>query len=213
MKAAIKRYKLTLLALCGAAALLSIAFGQIQFAGYDASPLIDIGWRLHLGQRPYTEFPCMLPPSFYALSWLAVALFGSHWYAFTITNALVTMLLMCIALHAHRCMYSILTRQHRLVLGFYALAMAFPMLVTSHLWHSAFAAQANTTLIFLLLLLFSYRAEHNRWNLAGLGYTAFAFCLVWLAKPNTALACIGLSILFPLLSSFRLNYYPFGSPS
>ena len=78
MGAAIDRYRLALLAACGVAALISVAFGQIQFAGYDASPLVDIGWRLHLGQHPYADFPCMLPPSFYALSWLAVAVFGDH---------------------------------------------------------------------------------------------------------------------------------------
>ncbi len=208
MKPAIKHYRPALLAACGAAALLSVAFGQLQFAGYDSSLLIDIGWRLHLGQHPYTDFPCMLPPSFYALSWLAVVLFGDHWYAFTFTNALVTMLLLCIALHAHRCMYPILTRQHRLVVGLYASAMIFPMLVTSHLWHSAFAAQTNTTLLFLLLFVFSYRAEHDRWNFAGLSYSSFAFCLVWLAKPNTGLACIALSILFPLLSRSRQRLLP-----
>ena len=118
------------------------------------------------------------------------------------------MLLLCIALHAHRCMYPILARQHRSLLALYASAMIFPMLATSHLWHSTFAAQTNTTLIFLLLLLFSYRAEHNRWNFAGVSYVTLAFCLVWLAKPNTGLVCIALSILFPLLSPARRRLLP-----
>ncbi len=56
-------------------------FGNKQFGGYDFSILIDTGWRLVSGQRPYADFVCTTPPGFYLGLKYAFAIFGASWNA------------------------------------------------------------------------------------------------------------------------------------
>jgi hypothetical protein len=66
----------------GTAFLISAAIfklGMIQFGGFDHSALIDMGWRIHLGQKPFRDFPCTMPPLFYLGAGWAFDIFGSSW--------------------------------------------------------------------------------------------------------------------------------------
>ena len=60
-----------------AAAILKL--GMIQFGGFDHSALIDMGWRIHLGQKPFRDFPCTMPPLFYLGAGWAFNAFGVSW--------------------------------------------------------------------------------------------------------------------------------------
>ena len=53
--------------------------GMIQFGGFDHSALIDMGWRIHLGQKPFRDFPCTMPPLFYLGASTAFDVFGASW--------------------------------------------------------------------------------------------------------------------------------------
>jgi hypothetical protein len=53
--------------------------GMIQFGGFDHSALIDMGWRIHLGQKPFRDFPCTMPPIFYLGASTAFDVFGASW--------------------------------------------------------------------------------------------------------------------------------------
>ncbi len=56
-------------------------FGNRQFGGYDCSVLIDTGWRLATGQKPYVDFVCTVPPGFYLGAKYAFEWFGASWDA------------------------------------------------------------------------------------------------------------------------------------
>lgn len=60
-------------------AILSYWCGMRQFGGFDHSALIDMGWRLYSGQKPYVDFPCTLPVGFYLGAEWAFRWFGVFW--------------------------------------------------------------------------------------------------------------------------------------
>jgi hypothetical protein len=131
---------------------LNVALGQIEFGGYDGSMLIDLGWRQHLGQLPYRDFRCMLPPSFYLLSRAAVAAFGAHWWAFTLINSILWLVLVAVGrISIWLCRDWLNSQQGDRLTLVYVVSLAVPFLATNHLWHSALTAEF---IVFLLLLLF-----------------------------------------------------------
>ena len=67
-------------------------FGRHQFGGYDYNLVLDLGWRQHLGQRPYLDFPTTTPPGFNLGIKLAYALFGVSWDANLYLTALFAVL-------------------------------------------------------------------------------------------------------------------------
>jgi len=78
--------------LVGATTVLLVAailkLGMIQFGGFDHSALIDMGWRLYNGQKPFADFPCPMPPVFYLGAWLAFVVFGVSWWSLVALAAL-----------------------------------------------------------------------------------------------------------------------------
>lgn len=58
-----------------------LKLGMIQFGGFDHSALIDMGWRIHLGQKPFRDFPCTMPPLFYLGAGSSFDLFGVRWWS------------------------------------------------------------------------------------------------------------------------------------
>jgi hypothetical protein len=72
--------ELSWLIACGMVlALFSYWCGMRQFGGFDHSIVIDAGWRLLCGQKPYVDFPCTLPVGFYLGAELAFRWFGVFW--------------------------------------------------------------------------------------------------------------------------------------
>ncbi|HEX7478102.1 MAG TPA: hypothetical protein VF331_09870 [Polyangiales bacterium] len=68
------------------------ALGLRQFGGFDGSVVVDVGWRLANGQRPFRDFPCTLPIAFWVGAKYAVLLFGARWRSFVILAALFSAL-------------------------------------------------------------------------------------------------------------------------
>jgi hypothetical protein len=65
--------------------------GMHQIGGYDHSILVDFGWRLYQGQKPYQDFPCTVPVAFplgvkFAFQW-----FGVSWLSIIEMTALFSM--------------------------------------------------------------------------------------------------------------------------
>ncbi len=180
---------------------LNVVLGQVEFGGYDSSMLVDLGWRQHLGQVPYRDFPCMLPPGFYLLARAAVAAFGAHWWAFTLMSSAVWFLLaaagcFCIGV----CRDFLGASRSSRITALYILSLAVPFLETNHLWHSTLAAEC---IVLFLLVCF---LQQERIGL-GLRVSAplaalslFVVAALWLSKPNTALVTLFASVLLPLTS-------------
>jgi hypothetical protein len=81
------------LAFCGVGlAALSYWCGMEHFLGFDCSAIVDVGWRLYCGQRPYVDFPCTLPIGFYRGAELAFVLFGVFWSSIVKLNVLYFLL-------------------------------------------------------------------------------------------------------------------------
>ena len=79
--------------LCGLGlGLFSYWCGMRQFGGFDQSVIIDVGWRLVNGQKPYVDFPCTLPVGFYLGAEIAFRLFGVFWSSIIKLNALYFLL-------------------------------------------------------------------------------------------------------------------------
>jgi len=68
-----------------AAACLTV--GRWQFGGFDHAALIDIGWRLAQGQRPYVDFPCTVPVWWMEGIGLAFRLLGPSWWTVLVLQA------------------------------------------------------------------------------------------------------------------------------
>jgi hypothetical protein len=71
-----------------AIALYTFLIGMRQVAGFDYSALIDVPWRLFVGQRPYFDFPCTLPIGFYLPAYHALLLGGPVWSSLVGLNSL-----------------------------------------------------------------------------------------------------------------------------
>ncbi|PWU11919.1 MAG: hypothetical protein C5B50_22405 [Verrucomicrobia bacterium] len=65
--------------------------GMRQLGGSDHGFLVDTGWRLAQGQRPYMDFPCTVPPGFYLGAGFAFKLFGMSWSALIRFTALFSL--------------------------------------------------------------------------------------------------------------------------
>jgi hypothetical protein len=75
------------MALAGAVAAASLTFGRWQLGGFDHSVLIDIGWRLVQGQRPYLDFPCTVPVYWMEAIGLAFRMLGPSWWSVLVLQA------------------------------------------------------------------------------------------------------------------------------
>ncbi len=73
-------------ALCAAA--FAYYGGMRQLGGFDHSILVDTGWRLFRGQRPFHDFPSTTPIGFALGAQLAFQGFGVSWKALTLFNAI-----------------------------------------------------------------------------------------------------------------------------
>lgn len=64
-----------------------LVFGRRQFGGFDHSVVIDIGWRLMLGQRPYVDFPCTVPVWWMEGIGVAFRMLGPSWWTVVVLQA------------------------------------------------------------------------------------------------------------------------------
>lgn len=181
---------------------LSVVLGQCEFGSYDASMLIDLGWRLQQGQMPYRDFPCMLPPDFYLAAWAAMHCLGVHWWAFTVTESCFFVGLAVVGALVISQMVEDRWLRRRVWL-LYLLAASLPMLLTNHLWHAVLASQETTTLLLFYFLFHRYRSAPRTWRcVVGMALVVLTSLLV-LTKPNWGAAALVSAAWFVLCSSTR----------
>ncbi|ADV84669.1 hypothetical protein [Terriglobus saanensis] len=189
---------------------LNVALGQVEFGGYDSSMLIDLGWRQHLGQQPYKDFPCMLPPSFYLLAHAAIDLFGVHWWSFTVLNSLIWLLLSGLGLYLVSSSHdSVTTERASFLAKIFLVSMMVPLLATNHLWHSAIASQCVVLFLLILYLELQCLETRRRPTLPLFCAGIFAAGMLWLSKPNAAFPALIMSGIFSFACRDKRRFFAF----
>ena len=156
-------------------------YGNRQFLGMDAGVLVDAGWRMTLGQRPYVDFPTAVPPALLLLGQVALAWFGPVWSSFLKINAVCGILFIAFA------DYMLLRLGVACVLRWFFLAASVTatLLVTGFVWYNALSALA--LVLFLLSVCVLFRDPHDRIN--RFCFVLTLIILSWM-KPNYAASMV-----------------------
>ena len=182
---------------CAAIAAFVIHFGNRQFGGYDFSILIDTGWKLANGQKPYLDFVCTVPPGFYLGLKYAFILFGISWNAQLYATAIL-------GISSFLWTYWLLsalvkTRTAAFLLAFTIVCAA---LLTLDFWWYNNVTEIAATIFFLSCLRYSERPLDLP---AQTSYVA-SLALVGLMKPNIAgVLCAGAVLLVFLSTAHKLR--------
>jgi hypothetical protein len=170
---------MSLLGLAGAVgcALAIGIFGRRQLGGFDHSVLVDLGWRLVSGQRPYVDFPCTVPVGFMMGGKYAFELFGVAWTSLVAFQAVFSALtfLWCLALLRR------LGANAGLAAGLALAVQAAADVVTSYWWYNP----ATTTIAAIFFLSAAAFWLTPRSVLIGSSYL-FSLALLATMKPNIA---------------------------
>lgn len=158
--------------------------GHRQLGGFDMSALVDTGWRIASGQKPYLDFPLTTPISFYMGAALAIKLWGANWSAFVLAA-------MGIGVLAFLAQVYLLTR---IISWKYSLFIALVcqilcIVVTSYWWYNAVTVSA-ACLFFTAAYVYA-KQPHTRTSTFALWST---LTFLSTTKPNIA----GLAIIFIL---------------
>ncbi len=156
--------------------------GSFHFGGADNSVLVDAAWRQYVGQRPYFDFICPLPPLFFLLAKYAMVVWGPCWEAFLHVNALIAVVTLWWG-------YALLVRLVRSAVVALLLMLCCHVqfsVLCAYLWYNPLTMLVACLLIWSAMLLL--QAPDDR--LAMVSYT-LSLALVAVAKPNTAALLIG----------------------
>lgn len=154
----------------------STRFGMHQIGTYDASSIVELGWRFDLGQIPFRDFPLTLPPTFAAIVRVCWSVLGHGWGSFVLGSAVSTLALMVCSWRGLTKSGFSSTLNEALVTG----SLAIPHLAIGHIWHSALTSQiALTTAIWLV----TWRKDKSTESSVVLGSL---LGLLILSKPNVA---------------------------
>lgn len=162
------------------------SYGLHHFGAYDCSPLVDIGWRLLLGQKPFTDFPFTLPPGFALGVKYAYSLFGLRWSSLVLWN-----IGFCFAFAAGA--VGLLWRnQVRAIelLVCVATALILPVWFTGHWWHSSMTSIVGGFSVVAATCFF--RNSKDGFNQLAL---FLSLTLLLLTKPNVGFPLYGLILL------------------
>lgn len=175
-----------------AAAILKL--GMIQFGGFDHSALIDMGWRMHLGQKPFRDFPCTMPPLFYLGAGCAFDVFGPSWRSVVVLTSAFSFTTF---LWSYFLLGEILKDRFGAWL-FSLMLQACTMVVVSYWWYNPV-----TTVVSVLCLLSFWRLFEDpgdwRVRVSCIG----SLTLLSLAKPNIAGLLITGILVIGLFSRMR----------
>ena len=173
-----KAHTAAALALTGAGfAAFILHCGNRQWGGYDASYIVDAGWRLVQGQVPYRDFIVVLPPGFYLGVKYAFQLFGVRWQAVVLVTAIF-------APATFLWIYFLLAEVLESRLWAYSGATAIEcgaMLTICYWWYNP--VTAITAAIFFLSCLLYLKKPNAFWPQAS--YVA-SLAIFGLMKPNVA---------------------------
>ncbi|PWU19184.1 MAG: hypothetical protein C5B50_07205 [Verrucomicrobia bacterium] len=155
--------------------------GMRQFGGYDHSGIIEAGWRLVQGQRPYKDFPCTLPPAFILGAGYAFKLFGVSWRAlilFTVLFSVGTffwLVWLGVRLFADRALALVLALT----------VQSLSTLLLSYWWYNPITSVSAAVFLLTAALLWHHPSD---WR-SRVSYLA-ALALLATMKPNMAGGCI-----------------------
>ncbi len=181
-----------------AMALFVIYFGNQQFGGYDFSVLIDTGWRLVSGQKPYADFVCTLPPGFYLGMKYAFAIFGANWNAQLYATAILALAAFFWAFW----LFSLLV-ESRLAAFLLSFTIVCAAILTLDFWWYNNVTAVTATLSFLSSLAFLKRPLSMGTQLSWV----ISFAFLCLMKPNVAgLLATGTLLLVSLATRDRVRF-------
>ena len=166
-----------LAAACAAFFAFIVHFGNRQFGGFDFSVLIDFGWRLASGQKPYRDFICTMPPGFFLGVKYAFQLFGVRWDAQLYAASLY-------ACASFLWLYYLLAELLETRAAAYLTALAIEcatMLLPSFWWYNNITSIA-ACVFFLSCFLYLHHPDRVASRLSYAG----ALALLGLMKPNIA---------------------------
>ena len=120
-----------------------------QFGGYDLSPLIDLFWRVELGQIPNKDFITTFPVIFIVLAKLNSFFNHIDWDLFTWINILVSFLILNLIL-----IQAVLFKfKNYLVLWILGIGISIPLIYTNHIWHSSISSIIAINFVFNVYLI------------------------------------------------------------
>ncbi len=123
-------------------------FGNRQMGAFDDNIIIDTGWRMFIGQKPYVDFYLPLSPEFYLGAGLAFKLWGVNWSAFVRLSIIFAVF--TFALHSMALSY-IVPRRAAIALALVCQMLA--MMITSYWWYNSNAAITSCLLFSVSLAL------------------------------------------------------------
>jgi hypothetical protein len=123
-------------------------FGHRQMGAFDHNIIIDTGWRMFIGQKPYVDFYLPLSPEFYLGAGLAYKVWGVNWSAFVRLS--IVFAVFTFALHSIALSY-IVPRRYAIALALVCQMLA--MMVTSYWWYNSNAAITSCLLFSVSLAL------------------------------------------------------------
>ncbi|PWU18609.1 MAG: hypothetical protein C5B50_08625 [Verrucomicrobia bacterium] len=170
--------------------------GMRQFGGMDLGTLIDTGWRLAQGQRPYVDFPCTTPPAFFLGAGYAFKLFGVSWEAQVLFTSVVSVLIFFWSVWLGTKLFN--DRGFVLLVGFTVQALS--MLLHSFWWYNTITSAAAAVFLLSAALLW-LRPESEP---ARMSYLVSLMFLA-LTKPNVAgVLILAISAIFLCSRQHRL---------
>ncbi len=175
-----------------AVTLFILHFGNQQFGGYDFSILIDTGWRLVSGQKPYIDFVCTVPPGFYLGLKYAFGIFGVNWDA----QLYATAILAVAAFFWIFWLFSLLV-ESRLASFLLSLTIVCAAILTLDFWWYNNVTSVAATVSFLSCLAFLKRPLRATTQVSWV----VSFALLCLMKPNVAGLLAAGSVLLALLAT------------
>lgn len=154
----------------------SARFGMHQIGTYDASSIVEFGWRLDLGQIPFRDFPFTLPPTFAAVVRMCWSVLGRGWGSFVLGSAVSTLALMlCSWRGLTKSGFSSTVNEALMTCG-----LVIPHLALGHIWHSALTSQIALASATWLV---AWRNDKSTESSVVLGSL---LGLLVLSKPNVA---------------------------
>jgi len=164
-------------------------FGHRQFGAYDYSTLIDVAWRLYIGQQPYRDFYLTLPVGFYLGALSAYKIWGVRWTAFVVSAAIISV----ISFNAHVFLMKRLFSWRQAV-GLALTCQLLSMVIASYWWYNTITVVAVCLFITAAFVFLRAPKEYS---------SSILFCssLVFLMfmKPNMAgiaIISVTLALLF-----------------
>lgn len=166
-------------------------FGQFQFGSYDLSPLIDIQYRLYLGQIPGVDFINTWPLSMEMILKLFNYLISPSWRSLLYINFIV-FLFVALGIYLNR-----LPQLNNFKLMAILIFLSIPVVITNHFWHSTYS---QFLAVFYLILSLKFFASDSKYSIMQQIVFIVVTGLLFFSKQN-----IGMPLI--VLTCFGIIFY------